>query len=143
MLQLKDFLAKHPYMGTGARAFQQAIEKTQSNIKWMQHNKAVISNWLQTVNQPKVRVTDVRLPRHLIPRTYDLTIQPNMYGTDPDNFYFEGYVKIIMEATDAGSNVTLNANKLTIDEHTIQFGRQGGVAGGPVYTGKIIILFKL
>ena len=124
-------------MGTGSRAFQQAIEKTRSNIKWMQQNKAVIGNWLQTLNVPKVRSTDVRLPRHLIPRTYDLTIQPNMYGADPENFNFEGHVKIVMEAAGTGSNVTLNANKLTIDENSIKFGREDGVTGGPVYTGKI------
>ena len=124
-------------MGTGARAFQQAIEKTQTNIKWMKQNKQTVSSWLQTVKpKAKSKATDVRLPGHLIPRTYDLTIQPNMYGGDPENFNFEGHVKIVMEAAEAGSNVTLHTNKLTIDENTIKFGRKDGVTGGPVYTGK-------
>ena len=139
LLKLNDFLAKNPYMGTGTRAFQQAKEKTQTNIKWMTQNKQIVAYWLKTVqtSNVKARATDVRLPQHLIPYTYDVTLQPNMYSGDPADFTFDGYVKIYMDANETGSNVTIHTNKLTIDEASIKFGREDGVTGGPVYTGKL------
>jgi hypothetical protein len=33
-------------MGSGTRAFQQAIEKTKSNINWMDKNYDVVKRWL-------------------------------------------------------------------------------------------------
>ena len=128
-------------MGTGSRAFEQAIEKTQRNMKWMTQNIDSITNWLSTVTKvpTKQRVKDVRLPLHLIPTTYDLTLKPNMYLDDPKDFTFDGYIKIHMDAKFTGSNVTVHTNKLTIDDSTIKFGREDGSAG-PVYTGKTFIL---
>ena len=128
-------------MGTGRRAFEQAIEKTQRNMKWMTQNIDSITNWLSTVTKvaTKQRVKDVRLPLHLIPTTYDLTLKPNMYLDDPKSFTFDGYIKIHMDAKFAGSNVTVHTNKLTIDDSTIQFGKEDGSAG-PVYTGIAFIL---
>ncbi|WAR29589.1 hypothetical protein MAR_003157 [Mya arenaria] len=34
-------------LGSGARAFDQALEKTQSNIRWMNANVPVIATWLK------------------------------------------------------------------------------------------------
>ena len=139
--QLQDFIVKYPYMGTGRRAFEQAIEKTQRNMKWMTQNIDSITNWLSTVTKvaTKQRVKDVRLPLHLIPTTYDLTLKPNMYSDDPESFTFDGYIKIHMDAQFTGSNVTVHINKLTIDDNTIKFGKEDGSAG-PVYTGKTFVL---
>ena len=138
LFQLKDFLAKNPYMGTGSRAFTQAIENTETNIKWMTQNKDIVANWLITVTNPstKQHIKDVRLPIHLIPTTYDLVLKPNMYTDDPETFTFDGYVKIHMDAKQSGRNVTVHTNKLKIDESSIEFGMKNGSAGGPKYSGK-------
>lgn len=123
-------------MGTGSRAFQQAIEKTATNIRWMQRNEDVVSKWLGEVGKPQNTVLkDVRLPTHLVPDSYDVTLRPNMYEGEPENFNFTGSVKIYMTAKDVGRNVTLHVNKLDIDEKSIKFGRSDGVAGGPSYKG--------
>lgn len=138
LFQLISFQAKNPYLGTGTRAFHQAIENTQTNIKWLSQNRQTISTWLKTVTKPKAkeRLTDIRLPLHLVPISYDLTIQPNMYSGDSKNFTFDGHVKIYMDAKESGRNVTLHTNKLLIHENSIIFTRQDGIKGGPIYTGK-------
>ena len=46
LLQLEEFMKQHPDMGSGTRAFEQAIEKTQINIKWMNAHISVIDTWL-------------------------------------------------------------------------------------------------
>nr|XP_022306251.1 aminopeptidase N-like isoform X1 [Crassostrea virginica] len=48
--QLEDFLKSHPDMGSGTRAFQQAIEKTKSNIRWMDTNYDIVKQWLADQN---------------------------------------------------------------------------------------------
>lgn len=139
-LQLTNFLDQYPDMGTGNRAFRQAIEKTETNIKWMENNKDIISQWLQTVGETlDTRVKDVRLPTHLVPESYDIILKPNMYEGEPDNFNFEGYVKVYMRAVSAGKNVTLHSNKLTIDENTIRFGSLN-ITGDSGYTGITLLL---
>ncbi|KAL5020482.1 hypothetical protein ScPMuIL_003374 [Solemya velum] len=44
--QLADFKDDHPDLGSGARAFDRAIERTKSNIKWMEKNVPPIRDWL-------------------------------------------------------------------------------------------------
>ena len=135
--QLRNFLDQHPDMGTGNRAFRQAIEKTENNINWMKNNKQDVSQWLKTVGESlDTRVKDVRLPVHLVPESYDITLQPNMYNKDPASFDFTGYVKIYMNAVGTGKNVTLHSYKLTIDDMSIKFGEIGSSGSGPKYTGK-------
>ncbi|XP_053377176.1 aminopeptidase N-like isoform X1 [Mercenaria mercenaria] len=134
--QLHDFLEEYPDMGTGNRAFKQAIEKTESNIMWMKRNRDTVATWLDNVGTPHdARVKDVRLPLHLIPDSYDVTLKPNMYSNDPEQFNFEGHVKIVMTAKEIGRNVTLHVNKLNINEKSINFGKQDG-SKGPKYKGQ-------
>lgn len=124
-------------MGTGSRAFLQAIENTESNLEWMKRNKDVVSTWLDNVGVSRdTEVKDVRLPLHLIPDSYDITLKPDMYSEDPKKFTFEGYVKIYMTAKDTGRNVTLHVNKLTIVEDSISFS-QDGSKDGPKYNGML------
>lgn len=134
--QLKDFQKAYPDLGTGNRAFRQAIENTETNIEWMKRNKNTLSEWLENVTREESSesVKDVRLPLHLVPETYDIVLKPNMYGGDPETFNFEGYVKIYMNAKSAGTNVTLHTNKLEISDETIKFGTLDGSAG-PQYIG--------
>ncbi|XP_052261394.1 aminopeptidase N-like isoform X2 [Dreissena polymorpha] len=46
--ELQAFIASKNDLGSGARAFDQALEKTRSNIKWMVANVPVIQTWLQS-----------------------------------------------------------------------------------------------
>ena len=45
-LQLKDFIAGKADLGSGQRAFEHALEKTVSNIQWMERNYDTIKYWL-------------------------------------------------------------------------------------------------
>ncbi|KAL4216762.1 hypothetical protein ACF0H5_024485 [Mactra antiquata] len=45
--QLSQFIDSREDLGTTARAFQQALERTKSNISWMKSNVPVIENWLR------------------------------------------------------------------------------------------------
>ena len=110
-------------MGSGTRAFQQVIEKTQLNMKWIQNNHRIIEQWLDKHLQLKEStVDDVRLPRSVSPYLYELEIFPDIYHTDPADFKFVGHVKIWIHTFEATSNITLHSNKLTIDESTIFIG---------------------
>lgn len=44
--QMHSFVNVYPDLGTGTRAFYQAIEKTKSNIRWMDMNYDIIKKWL-------------------------------------------------------------------------------------------------
>ncbi|XP_077985458.1 aminopeptidase N-like [Glandiceps talaboti] len=46
--QLTEFGAKHPNFGSAARAYQQVVEGTKTNIKWMKNNFDNVQNWLKT-----------------------------------------------------------------------------------------------
>ena len=47
---LQAFINATPDQGTGANAFQQAIQSTTSNIAWREANEADIVEWLNTNN---------------------------------------------------------------------------------------------
>ena len=49
--QLQDFIRLNPDQGSAKRAFQQAIEKTKTNIEWLKKNYAPVSDWLEKDNQ--------------------------------------------------------------------------------------------
>lgn len=44
---LQRFVNEHPNLGTGERAFQQAIESTKANLKWRNDNEENIISWLE------------------------------------------------------------------------------------------------
>lgn len=48
--QLQDFISDHPDQGSGTRAFQQAVEKTRSNIAWMEKHYPTLEEWLEREN---------------------------------------------------------------------------------------------
>ena len=123
-------------MGGSSSTFNQILERTQANINWLSKNKDTVSSWLRSLGvSKKTRVTDVRLPVHLTPTLYRVVIQPNMYTGNPEEFTFEGFVRIYMTANDVGRNVTLHVNKLNISENSIRFGTEDG-SQGPSYNGK-------
>lgn len=46
--QLVEFAREHlDELGTATRTIQQAIERAESNIRWLDNNHAIIRDWLQ------------------------------------------------------------------------------------------------
>ncbi|XP_023324912.1 aminopeptidase N [Eurytemora carolleeae] len=72
-----------------------------------------------------VKVTDVRLPRHLVPESYRLKLIPFIV---PDNFTIRGYVEIDMVCTEPGKNITLHSADLEIQNRTVQVQQINGSA---------------
>ena len=44
---MKTFKAEHPDMGSGTRAYSQAIENVEANILWMNKNYQTVKGWLE------------------------------------------------------------------------------------------------
>ena len=62
-------------------------------------------------------MTDVRLPRHLVPVLYTLELVPFIV---PDNFTIRGYVQIDMLCRQAADNVTLHVADLLLQNNTVR-----------------------
>ena len=141
LLQLEEFIRQHNTdLGVEKAAFSQAVERVQLNTHWLNQNKDSISAWLHKSEVlEEIKVKDIRLPDHLVPYSYEVILNPDIYGEHPGLFEFQGHVIIHMTATKAAKNVTLHANKLNITESSIRFGMLGG-SGGPVYNGSISII---
>ena len=58
---------------------------------------------------------DLRLPTTIIPIMYDVELKPYIYGTDPEMFTFDGYVRIRILCQSHCTNITLHSLKLNID----------------------------
>lgn len=67
-------------------------------------------------SESKAKVTDVRLPRHLVPEQYDLKLTPFII---PDNWTINGYVEITMLCKLAGKNVTVHSADTEIQNKTV------------------------
>ena len=63
------------------------------------------------------QVTDVRLPRHLVPVLYTLELVPFII---PDNFTIRGHVQIEMLCRQAADNVTLHVADLLLQNNTVR-----------------------
>jgi len=50
--ELTDFIKQNPNAGSGQRAFDQAVEKTEANIQWIKDNLDEVSTWLQDAVKP-------------------------------------------------------------------------------------------
>ncbi|XP_069102050.1 aminopeptidase N-like [Argopecten irradians] len=48
MDQLLQFQRSHPDLSSGRQAFTQALESTETNIRWMRENLHIISDWLDS-----------------------------------------------------------------------------------------------
>lgn len=117
--KLREFQRSHTNLGSGTRAFEQALEKTQANIKWMKRYYDIIDKWLSD-NLQESRGSNYRLSRSLIPSSYDLELFPNIYTDNPTKFDFSGKVKIYVTCIDNTNNITINSRKLEISEKSVQ-----------------------
>ena len=43
---MKEFFAKYPDAGAGARAREQSLETVMKNISWLKNNKPDLEEWL-------------------------------------------------------------------------------------------------
>ncbi|KAK3602012.1 hypothetical protein CHS0354_027015 [Potamilus streckersoni] len=82
-----------------------------------------------STSQPAPR--DLRLPRHVDPEMYRLTLEPHLYSTNSDDLFFNGDVEIDIVCKEPSTNVTLHANKLNISD--VQFNPRLRTTGGPAY----------
>lgn len=46
-LQMNDFLRQNTNLGSAKRAFEQAAEKTLTNILWISKNEGILKDWLK------------------------------------------------------------------------------------------------
>lgn len=59
----------------------------------------------------------IRLPRSIIPEHYDVELQPYII---PDNFTFDGKVRILIKVLEPTDNVTLHINNITVDAESVK-----------------------
>lgn len=59
----------------------------------------------------------VRLPRSIIPEHYDVELQPYII---PDNFTFDGKVRILIKVLEPTDNVTLHIHNMTVDPDSVK-----------------------
>lgn len=131
---MKDFKTRHPDLGSGSRAYEQAVENTEFNIQWMAKNYEILEAWLngKIVSKSKGgnHITDVRLPTSVIPKLYTLELTPDIYASDPKDFKITGKVDIVVDCKEDTKNITIHINKLTIDRAKIQIRKQSGNQSG-------------
>lgn len=70
--------------------------------------------------QPKAASANYRLPTHINPLHYDLTLEP-----DFSDFTFTGEATIEVEITEETDNITLHAYNLTVGVDGVTFGNVG------------------
>ena len=99
--------------------FQQALEKTQANIKWMRRYYSAIEKWLDETLQ-EAKGTSYRLPRTLIPSVYTVELFPDIYAENPENFTFSGSVTIEIFCNENTDNLTLNSRQLSLLENSVE-----------------------
>lgn len=67
------------------------------------------------------RVKDVRLPYTVIPLHYNLRLQANIYGDNPDAFNFNGSVEIRLQCLEATDVFFVHAHRiLNVDVSSIK-----------------------
>lgn len=67
--------------------------------------------------QPRATSDNYRLPTHVYPVHYDLTLEPNF-----SNFSFAGEASIELQVTEETNNITLHAYNLTVSVEGVSFG---------------------
>ncbi|XP_060589330.1 aminopeptidase N-like isoform X2 [Ruditapes philippinarum] len=66
---------------------------------------------------------DGRLPRHIEPILYKIELFPDIYGTRSSEFTLSGSVWIKFKCIEKSANITLNINKLTLNNSSMKAGK--------------------
>lgn len=69
-----------------------------------------------TTPAPSSILQDVRLPRSVLPELYTVELQPNLYDGPPEEFTFNGSVRIRVKCHQSTNNITLHSNQLNLTE---------------------------
>ncbi|GFX11182.1 endoplasmic reticulum aminopeptidase 2 [Trichonephila clavipes] len=109
---MQDFFSKYPDAGAGKRGRLQALEAVQNNIYWIKTHSNAVKDWLEIENPAPWYYH--RLPLHIIPEHYDLTLYP-MLNSD----IFNGTVAITVRLTAPSKfflvhSVKLNNSKIEV-----------------------------
>uniref|UniRef100_A0A147BG10 glutamyl aminopeptidase n=1 Tax=Ixodes ricinus TaxID=34613 RepID=A0A147BG10_IXORI len=72
---MQAFFLKNPNAGAGKRAREQALENVRNNIAWIMLHEPKVARWLTTNIIPEPWES-IRLPRHVIPISYDIRLEP-------------------------------------------------------------------
>jgi hypothetical protein len=84
-----------------------------SNCGKSNGDHSVLTNVLKQPAQAQTKVRDVRLPRSVVPDSYQVRLVPHLWGEN-SNFTFSGQITIRVNVTEDTDNVTLHANALTV-----------------------------
>jgi len=87
---------------------------TPNNTEQVEKEQALSS---AQVKKTEKKVTDVRLPLHLVPEQYNLKLIPFI---KQDNFTIDGYVEISMLCMHEGANITLHSKDTEIQNKTVK-----------------------
>ncbi|XP_022081852.1 aminopeptidase Ey-like isoform X2 [Acanthaster planci] len=116
---VKQFIADHLDLGSGARVFTEAVAVIESNIRWIDQYYKEVAGWLkEAVMDPWERI---RLPDAVLPISYDLKVR-----TDLTNFVFNGSVNILMECSEMTDVILIHSRDLTILTDTTTLKREDG-----------------
>jgi len=74
---------------------------------------SVLTKSSQQPTHEQIKVKDVRLPRSVVPDSYQVRLVPHLW-VDKSNFTFTGQVVIRVNVTKNTKNITLHANELTV-----------------------------
>lgn len=107
LVEMEEFFEEHPEAGAGKRARLQALEAVRDNIRWLANFREPVLKW---VREYKIKPWEnLRLPAHVVPKHYDLQLQPFM-----EDRYFEGQVDIKIELLKPVHSIHLHAKDLNI-----------------------------
>lgn len=84
-----------------------------SNCGKSSGDRSVLDNVLQLPAQAHSKVKDVRLPRSVVPDSYQVRLVPHLWGEN-SNFTFSGQITIRVNVTSDTNNITLHANALEV-----------------------------
>ncbi|KAK3776842.1 hypothetical protein RRG08_024616 [Elysia crispata] len=145
--ELEDLISRESgQLGYGFRNFQQAVERTRANIRWKKQNLGVLEEYLNEGgfgNDVPSEATDagkvnLRLPDHVTPVHYDVQLQPYMYSGKPENFSYNGMVRMIVRCNKPASNVTMHIDLINVDPSSVKFYGEAPMNSDPIYVSSEI-----
>ncbi|XP_054706486.1 uncharacterized protein LOC129216302 [Uloborus diversus] len=105
--KVREFYKKNKNSKFGQKYRTLAIENILENIRWHQMHSRNIKNWFQT--QVFMPWKNKRLPRHILPQSYNLKLNPNMAQST-----FDGQVDVVVDVTEETSYMLVHSVGLKI-----------------------------
>lgn len=118
---MQSFFHKNPNAGAGKRAREQALENVRNNIAWIKKHEPSVARWLTTNVIPEPWES-VRLPRHVVPVSYQITLEPI-----PEEDTVVGSSSIRVAVAKATSVLLVHAKNLNISKTTVLRQKRGSL----------------